>query len=41
MTEYFLVDLISTVKAGPGTLRFGIENLLNQKYVAAFNQISF
>lgn len=41
MTEYFLVDLVSTVKAGPGTLRFGIENLLNQKYVAAFNQISF
>lgn len=41
MTEYFLVDLISTVKAGPGVLRFGIENLLNQKYVAAFNQISF
>lgn len=41
MTEYFLVDLISTVKAGPGTLRFGIENLLNQKYAAAFNQISF
>lgn len=41
MTEYFLVDLISTVKAGPGTLRFGIENLLNQKYVAAFNQIPF
>lgn len=41
MTEYFLVDLISTVIAGPGTLRFGIENLLNQKYVAAFNQIPF
>ena len=41
MTEYFVVDLVSTVKAGPGTLRFGIENLLNQKYVAAFNQISF
>lgn len=41
MTEYFVVDLVSTVKAGPGTLRFGIENLLNQKYVAAFNQIPF
>lgn len=41
MTEYFLVDLMSTVKAGPGILRFGIENLLNQKYVAPFNQISF
>ena len=41
MTEYFVVDLISTVKAGPGILRFGVENLLNQKYVAAFNQIPF
>lgn len=41
MTEYFVVDFITTVKAGPGTLRFGIENLLNQNYVAAFNQISF
>ncbi len=41
MTEYFIVDFITTVKAGPGTLRFGIENLLNQNYVAAFNQISF
>ncbi|NOT21741.1 MAG: TonB-dependent receptor [Nitrospiraceae bacterium] len=41
MTEYFVVDFIATVKAGPGTLRFGIENLLNQNYVAAFNQISF
>jgi len=41
MTEYFVVDLVSTVKAGPGTLRFGVENLLNQKYVAAFNQIPF
>ena len=41
MTEYFVIDFITTVKAGPGTLRFGIENLLNQNYVAAFNQISF
>ena len=41
MTEYFVVDFITTVKAGPGTLRVGIENLLNQNYVAAFNQISF
>ena len=41
MTEYFVVDFITTIKAGPGTLRFGIENLLNQNYVAAFNQISF
>ncbi|ULA69541.1 MAG: TonB-dependent siderophore receptor [Nitrospira sp.] len=41
MTEYFLVDFISTVKAGPGILQFGIQNLLNQKYVAPFNQIAF
>ena len=40
-TEYFLVDLISTVKAGPGTLRFGVENLLNKQYATPFNQISF
>ncbi|MFO0766895.1 MAG: hypothetical protein U0231_08895 [Nitrospiraceae bacterium] len=39
-TEYFLVDLVSTVKAGP-TLRFGIENLLNKQYATPFNQISF
>ncbi|NOS83180.1 MAG: TonB-dependent receptor [Nitrospira sp.] len=41
MTEYFIVDFITTVKAGPGTLRFGIENLLNQQYVLPFNQIAF
>lgn len=40
MTDYFLVDLVSTVKVGPGTLRVGIENLLNQRYVAPFNQLS-
>lgn len=33
ITDYFLVDFVSTVKVGPGTLRFGIENLLNQRYV--------
>ncbi|MFO0731956.1 MAG: TonB-dependent receptor [Nitrospiraceae bacterium] len=37
-TEYFLVDLVSTVKAGPGTLRFGIENLLNKQYATPFNR---
>ena len=41
MQEYFLVDFISTVKAGPGTLRFGVENLLNKQYALPFNQISF
>lgn len=41
MTDYFLVDFVSTVKLGPGTLRVGVENLLNQRYVTPFNQISF
>lgn len=41
MTDYFLVDLVSTVKVGPGTLRVGVENLLNQRYVTPFNQIAF
>ncbi|ULA69536.1 MAG: hypothetical protein LZF62_430208 [Nitrospira sp.] len=41
MTEYFLVDFISTVKAGPGILQFEIQNLLNQKFVAPFNQLAF
>ena len=40
MSDYFLVDLVSTVKVGPGTLRFGVENLLNQRYVTPFNQLA-
>jgi iron complex outermembrane receptor protein len=40
MTDYFLVDLVSTVKLGPGTLRVGVENLLNQRYVTPFNQLA-
>jgi iron complex outermembrane receptor protein len=40
MTDYFLVDLVSTVKVGPGTLRVGVENLLNQRYVTPFNQLA-
>jgi len=30
--SYTVLDLISTIQAGPGLLRFGIENLLNQDY---------
>jgi len=30
--SYAVLDLISTIQAGPGLLRFGIENLLNQDY---------
>lgn len=41
VTEYYLVDFISTVKAGPGILRFGIENLLNKQYAPPFTQIAF
>lgn len=41
MTDFFLVDFVSTVKVGPGTLRVGVENLLNQRYAMPFSQISF
>lgn len=32
MSSYVVLDLFSTVKAGPGFLRFGVENLLNKMY---------
>lgn len=41
MTEFFLVDLISSVKIGPGTLQFGVENLLNRQYASPLTQTSF
>ena len=41
VTEYYLVDFISTVKVGPGTLRFGVENLLNEEYLTPARQIGF
>jgi len=36
---YAVVDLISSVKAGPGTLRFGIENLLQAEYFPVVSQL--
>ena len=41
MTEFFLVDVISTVRIGPGTLQFGVENLLNRQYAPPLTQTSF
>ncbi len=41
MTEFFLVDLISTVRVGPGILQFGVENLLNRRYAPPLTQTSF
>lgn len=37
--SFTVLDLISTVKAGPGTLRFGIENLLNSQYYTPVSQL--
>lgn len=36
---YAVVDLISSVKAGPGMLRFGIENLLQAEYFPVVSQL--
>ncbi len=36
---YVVVDLLSSLKAGPGTLRFGIENLLNNEYFPVVSQL--
>ena len=35
---YTLVDLVSEVAVGPGTLRVAVNNLLNKDYVPAINQ---
>jgi iron complex outermembrane receptor protein len=37
--ETAVLDLISTVKTGPGTLRFGVENLLNSQYYLPVAQL--
>jgi iron complex outermembrane receptor protein len=37
--SYTTVDLISSVKLGPGTLRLGIENLLNNQYYTSVSQL--
>jgi iron complex outermembrane recepter protein len=36
--SFTTVDLISTAKLGPGTLRFGVENLLNEQYFPPISQ---
>lgn len=36
---YVVVDLLSSVQAGPGTLRFGIQNLLNNRYFPVVSQL--
>lgn len=37
--SFTVLDLISTVKTGPGTLRFGVENLLNSQYYLPVAQL--
>ncbi|ALA57324.1 TonB-dependent siderophore receptor [Nitrospira moscoviensis] len=36
---YAVVDLLSSIKAGPGTLRFGVQNLLNNRYFPVVSQL--
>lgn len=40
VNDYFVVDFISSVKAGPGTLEIGVENLFNNLYFPAYAQQS-
>ncbi|KAM3111557.1 TonB-dependent receptor domain-containing protein [Phormidesmis sp. 146-33] len=37
--SYFLVDLVSSIKLGSGTLNIGIQNLFNNQYINVKNQI--
>ncbi|HWO40580.1 MAG TPA: TonB-dependent receptor, partial [Candidatus Eisenbacteria bacterium] len=37
--NYTLLDFISSFNVGPGTLRFGIENLLNNQYLPVVSQL--
>lgn len=37
--DYFTLDLISSLKVGPGTLKLGIQNLLNNQYFTAPSQL--
>lgn len=39
--SYFVVDFISSIKAGPGTLEIGVENLFNNLYFPAYAQRQF
>lgn len=36
---YVVLDLFSSIKAGPGTLRFGIENLFQNHYFPVVSQL--
>jgi iron complex outermembrane recepter protein len=39
--SYVVVDLISTIQTGPGTLRLGVENLLNSQYFPVVSQLMY
>lgn len=39
--SYAVVDFISTVQAGPGMLRLGVENLLNNQYFPVVSQLMY
>lgn len=39
--SFVVVDLISSIKVGPGTFRFGVENLLNNQYFTPQTQSDF
>ncbi len=39
MDGYVVLDLISELGVGPGTLRFGVENLLNSQYYPVVSQL--
>ena len=38
ITDYFVVDLVSQVDLGPGTLELGVQNLLNSQYFPVLSQ---
>jgi len=38
ITDYLIVDFISSIEIGVGTLEVGIQNLLNNKYSSVFSQ---
>ncbi|MEM8613433.1 MAG: TonB-dependent receptor [Cyanobacteria bacterium P01_H01_bin.105] len=39
INDYVVVDLISSIKVGPGNLDIGIQNLLNSEYFPVFSQV--
>jgi iron complex outermembrane receptor protein len=38
--SYTVVDLLSTLRVGPGTLNLGVQNLLNEQYFPIISQLS-